>query len=80
MALIGRALFAADFLEPGRRRRARWREGLRDRVPRRLDSVLRDIVAFKIDYLLRAELTVDETTIEFWNSLIDGPKWEGASR
>lgn len=68
---LGRALYAADFLEPGRRNRRRWREGLRDRVPRDLDRVLREILASKIDYLLRAELPVHVRTIRFWNSLLD---------
>lgn len=70
---LGKALYAADFLEPGRRSRRRWREGLRERAPRNLDRVLREILAAKIDYLLRAELPVHRRTVRFWNSLIEDP-------
>jgi len=70
---LGRALYAADFLEPGRRSRRRWREGLRGRASRNLDRVLREIVANKIDYLLRAEMPVSRRTVRFWNSLVDDP-------
>ena len=70
---LGKALYAADFLEPGRRSRRRWREGLRERAPRNLDRVLREIVGSKIDYLIRAELPVHRRTVRFWNSLIENP-------
>lgn len=70
---LGRALYAADFLEPGRRSRRRWREGLRERAPRNMDRVLREIVSNKIDYLLRAEMPVSRRTARFWNSLLDDP-------
>ena len=71
LALIGKALYAADFLEPGRRSRRRWREGLRSRAPRHLNSVLREIVGSRIDYLLRAEMPVPRPTLGFWNSLVE---------
>ena len=70
---LGRALYAADFLEPGRRSRRRWREGLRERASRNMDRVLREIVGSKIDYLLRAEMPVSQRTVRFWNSLLDDP-------
>jgi len=70
---IGKALYAADFLEPGRRSRRRWREGLRERAPRNLDRVVREIVGSKIDYLVRAEMPVHRRTVRFWNSLLDDP-------
>ncbi|TVP76275.1 MAG: HD domain-containing protein [Gemmatimonadales bacterium] len=37
---LGRALYCADFLEPGRRRDRTWREGLRYRFPLDEDGVL----------------------------------------
>ena len=70
---MGKALYAADFLEPGRRSRRRWREGLRERASRNLNRVLREIVGSKIDYLLRAELPLHLRTVRFWNSLLDDP-------
>ncbi|MGI9628457.1 MAG: HD domain-containing protein [Longimicrobiales bacterium] len=70
---LGKALYAADFLEPGRLSRRRWREGLRERAPRNLDRVLREIVGSKIDYIVRAELPVHRRTVRFWNSLVENP-------
>ena len=70
--VLGKALYAADFLEPGRPRRKRWREGLRARAPRRMDQVVTEIVGSRIDYLLRSELPVHPRTLGFWNSLVNG--------
>lgn len=41
---LGRALYCADFLEPGRRRDRTWREGLRQRFPLDEDGVLEAVV------------------------------------
>jgi len=51
---LGRALYAADFLEPGRRFAPQLRERLRARMPRDLDEVTREVVAAKLAHL-RAE-------------------------
>jgi len=42
---IGKALYAADFLEPGRNLRNKWRADLRDRMPGDLDDVVADHLA-----------------------------------
>ena len=67
---LGRALFAADFLEPGRTAKRRWRERLRVRASRDLNRVVTEIVRNRIDYRVRAELPVHPRTIGFWNSLV----------
>ena len=69
---LGKALYAADFLEPGRRLRRRWRARLRQRAPDELDHVLVQILSARIGYLLQVGLPVHRRTVGFWNSLVDG--------
>lgn len=68
--LLGKLLYAADFVEPGRADRRRWRDGLRERAPAEIDQVLAEIAASRIDYLLRMERPVHPRTVRFWNSLV----------
>lgn len=68
--LLGKALYAADFLEPNRSERRRWRASLRLRVPAHTDLVLAEIAASRIKGLLRAGRPVQPRTIRFWNSLV----------
>ncbi len=66
---LGRALYAADFLEPGRAIRKKWRAALRERMPGELKLVVREIVRARIENLLRRGMPVRPETVEFWNSL-----------
>ena len=66
----GKALCAADALEPGRQGRAKWRRRLRSRFPGEVDEVLAEILHYRIDYLLRARRSVHPRTLRFWNSLL----------
>ncbi len=65
----GKMLYLADFLEPGRKSRRKWRAQLAKRVPKDRDGVLRQILALEIRSRLRRERPVEPLTIEFWNSL-----------
>ena len=69
---LGKALVAADALEPGREGRREWRRELRRRAPRDLEGVLIEIVANRIGYLLGARRPVHPRTLRFWNSLVNG--------
>lgn len=66
---VGKMLYLADYLEPGRKRNAEQRARLAARVPRQRDRVLRKIVAFEIRWRVRASRPVDPLTVEFWNAL-----------
>ena len=66
---VGKMLYLADSLEPGRRSRRKQRAQLAKRVPRDRDGVLREIVAQHIRSRLRRGRPVDPLTLEFWNSL-----------
>jgi HD superfamily phosphohydrolase YqeK len=69
---VGRMLYLADYLEPGRRRRRKTRAELAERVPRERDDVLREVVAMQLRALLRARRPIHPLTLEFWNSLAEG--------
>ena len=75
----GRALYAADFLDPGRDLRNRWRAELRERMPAEGPTVVRDILHARIKHLLNRNRPVRLETIAFWNSLTKGPSWARAS-
>lgn len=66
---LGHALYAADFLEPGRDFLTEWRARLRRRMPGELDDVLREIVAQRISHLLERSKPVRPETIGLWNTL-----------
>jgi len=48
---LGRALYLADFLEPGRTFSPEWTESLRRRMPREMDAVLREVVEARIGHV-----------------------------
>jgi 2-amino-4-hydroxy-6-hydroxymethyldihydropteridine diphosphokinase len=79
LGAAGRALYAADFLEPGRDLRNEWRKQLRDRMPEALDAVVKEIVAARITYLIGEGRPVRQETVAFWNALAEGDSWARAS-
>lgn len=66
---LGRAVYAADFLEPGRDLRNEWRAGLRDRMPRELDAVVREILAARIAHQVGRDGPLQPWTVDLWNVL-----------
>ena len=69
-AVLGRALFAADFLDPGRTFRPEWRGELRARMPADLDDVVFAVVRARIANLVERAATILPQTIHFWNALV----------
>lgn len=67
---VGRMLFLADFLEPGRRSSRKRRAKLAERVPRNRDRVLREVVGQQIRQRLRGGRPIHPQTLEFWNSIV----------
>lgn len=76
---LGLALFAADFLEPGRRMRQDWRAELRIKAPSALEAVVKEILSDRIAYLLDNGRPVHPVTLKFWNGLSEGEPWASAS-
>jgi HD superfamily phosphohydrolase YqeK len=69
--LLGRALMAADFLEPGRKRNAAWRAELRERLPTDPDGVLTEVVRARIRASLEGDETIRPEMVRLWNALIE---------
>lgn len=67
---LGRALYAADFLEPGRTFLVERRADLRARAPEELDAVLREVAHERIGDLLSRGLPLHPRTVAFWNALV----------
>lgn len=69
---VGRMLYLADFLEPGRDspKKSSDREALAQRVPTERDDVLREVARRRIDWVLRSGWPLVRETVAFWNALI----------
>jgi len=48
---LGRALYLADFLEPGRRFEPEWTASLRARMPHDMDGVMREVVRARVRHV-----------------------------
>jgi 2-amino-4-hydroxy-6-hydroxymethyldihydropteridine diphosphokinase len=71
MRRMGRALYAADFLEPGRDLRNGWRASLRDRMPGELDAVVREVLGARIVHLVDRRSHLRPETVAFWNAMAE---------
>lgn len=68
---VGRMLYLADFLEPGRGAGDNTdRADLAQRVPRERDSVLREVARRRLDWVLRSGWPLVPETVAFWNQLV----------
>jgi len=65
----GRALFMADFLEPGRRFMPADRAFLAAQLPHNFDGVFRQIVRLRLEWTLREGNRIFPATVELWNSV-----------
>ncbi len=76
---LGKALYVADFLEPGRRIQPKWRARLRGEMPEGLDSVAQAVVGKRIQYLIKKKRPVQPETLGLWNALAKRRSWASAS-
>lgn len=67
---MGRFLYLADFLEPGRDFEVEWRAALRDRLPGEVDDVLPEVVRARLLHLIGRGGAVRPETMHFWNALV----------
>ena len=76
---IGKALYVADFLEPGRKLQPQWRARLRDEMPEGLDAVAKAVVGKRIQFLIKKGRPVLPETFGLWNVLTKGRQWASSS-
>lgn len=76
---IGLALFAADFLEPGRKLKESWRARLRHRASHELEGVVKEILEARLRHLLERGRPLRTETVAFWNRMAEGKEWASAS-
>lgn len=69
---LGRATYAADFLEPGRTILPERAEAWRGRMPRELDAVVREVLAARLNHRVERGATLRRETVDFWNALAAG--------
>jgi len=70
--LLGRSLYVADFVEPGRERDPEGKAALRDRMPRDLAAVTRDVARHRIRAVLDRGRALPAETSAFWNAVHGG--------
>jgi HD superfamily phosphohydrolase YqeK len=67
---LGRALFIADYIEPGRRYDPAQLATLRARMPRARAEVLLDVLRARVGRLLREGRPMRPETVAFWNVVV----------
>lgn len=68
--MVGRVLYCADFLEPGRTFARDWRAGLAARFPHDPQGVLAAVAEERVGHLVRSRWPLIEPTVGFWNTLV----------
>jgi HD superfamily phosphohydrolase YqeK len=68
--MVGRILYCADYLEPGRKHEREWRAELAERFPSQPALVLRQVARARVGHLVSSGRLLLEPTVRFWNSLV----------
>ncbi len=66
---LGRALYMADYLEPGRKFSRADRAYLAVQVPREFDSTFRQVLRSRLDWSLREGMQLYPETVQLWNQV-----------
>jgi len=68
--MVGRVLYCADFLEPGRAAAGQEREALAERFPSDPLAVLYEVARARMHHLIQSGWSIPQPTVRFWNSLV----------
>lgn len=66
---LGKALYMADFLEPGRKFARQDRHFLATQVPAAFDGVFRQVVRMRLEWTVREGNAIFPETVALWNAL-----------
>ncbi|HXV87207.1 MAG TPA: HD domain-containing protein [Gemmatimonadales bacterium] len=69
---VGRMLYLADYLEPGRPFRREERRALADRVPRDPRGILFEVARERVRWVIESGHPVLGETFHFWNAIVAG--------
>jgi len=67
---VGKMLYLADYLEPGRSFDQELRRSLAARVAGERDGVLRQVAARRVAHVIASRWPLVAETVDFWNSLV----------
>ncbi|HEX7050985.1 MAG TPA: HD domain-containing protein [Longimicrobiales bacterium] len=67
---LGRALYLADYLEPGRTFDPGGRAALRARLPGAMEEALVHVVAARLKHLLDSGRALRPESVAFWNAIV----------
>lgn len=70
--MVGRVLYCADALEPGRASPGLDRAALAERFPSDVQSVLYEVARARMHHLIQSGWSLPQPTVRFWNSLTGG--------
>ena len=68
--MVGRILYCADYLDPGRPFKRDERARQAERFPGEPGNVLREVARSRILYLIETGWPILDPTVRFWNSLV----------
>jgi 2-amino-4-hydroxy-6-hydroxymethyldihydropteridine diphosphokinase len=67
---VGKMLYLADYLEPGRPFDQELRRSLAARVPDERDAILKQVAARRIARVVDGRWPLPRETVDFWNALV----------
>ena len=67
---VGKMLYLADYLEPGRAFDQELRRSLAARVPAERDAILKQVAARRIARVIDGRWPLLRETVDFWNALV----------
>jgi HD superfamily phosphohydrolase YqeK len=67
--MVGRILYCADYLDPGRAFQQEQRADLAERLPDDITGVLREVARSRLIHTVKSGWPILDPTFRFWNSL-----------
>jgi len=74
--MVGRVLYCADYLEPGRAFKREWRAEVAAGFPEDPGGAVRAVATDRLRHLVESGWPIPEITVDFWNGVVvsSGPR------